>query len=147
MQFHEASRTLFSTRAKSGRRVFINITSLIDVIFMLLLFFVISTTFLDQQGMKLELPASKTADSKETQAYTLFLGEDGSLRLNEKEVSFENLSAALKNVLPEMTEGALSLHADKKVPHGQVVKAMDAARQAGVKKLMVATTPEQVDAE
>ena len=141
MQFHDASRTLFSARAKSGRRVFINITSLIDVIFMLLLFFVISTTFLDQQSMKLELPASQSADSKETQAYTLFIGEDGALRLNDVQVSFDNLSATLKESLPKMTDGALSLFADKRVTHGQVVKAMDAARQAGVKKLMIATTP------
>lgn len=142
MQFHEASRTLFSARAKSGRRVFINITSLIDVIFMLLLFFVISTTFLDQQSMKLELPAAKTAEAEEMQAYTLFLASDGSLHLNDQQVSFENLAAALQEALPKMTDGALSLFADKQVPHGQVVKAMDAARQAGVKKLMIATTPE-----
>ncbi len=142
MQFHDSSRTLFSARTKSGRRVFINITSLIDVIFMLLLFFVISTTFLDQQSMKLELPASRTADSKETQAYTLFIAEDGVLRLNDQQVSFEDLSESLKAVVPKMTDGALSLFADRKVQHGQVVKAMDAARQAGVKKLMIATAPE-----
>jgi len=142
MQFHEASRALFSGSKRSGRRVFINITSLIDVIFMLLLFFVISTTFLDQQSMKLELPDSKTADSKETQAYTLFIGEDGALRLNDQQVSFDNLSESLKAALPKMTDGALSLFADRRVQHGQVVKAMDAARQAGVKKLMIATAPE-----
>src|SRR5512145_2920692 len=142
MQFHEASRALFSSRAKTGRRVLINITSLIDVIFMLLLFFVISTTFLDQQSMKLELPVSKTADSKQLQVYTLFIGKDGSLRLNEQQVSPDNLGEVLKEALPQMTEGALSLFADKGTPHGVVVKAMDAARQAGVKRLMIATAPE-----
>ena len=145
MQFHEASRTLFSSRTKSGRRVLINITSLIDVIFMLLLFFVISTTFLDQQSMKLELPAAKTADSQESQAYTLYLAQDGSLRLNEQQVTFDNLSATLKEALPKMADGALSLFADRSIPHGQVVKAMDAARQAGVKKLMIGTASESAN--
>jgi biopolymer transport protein ExbD len=54
-------------------------------------------------------------------------------------------SEVLKEALPQMTDGALSLFADKGTPHGVVVKAMDAARQAGVKRLMIATAPENVD--
>jgi biopolymer transport protein ExbD len=142
MQFRDTSQSL-STRGKFGRRVFINITSLIDVIFMLLIFFAVSSTFLEQPGMKLELPSAKSADIAQVKSYILFLAENGSMRLNEKAVTMDDLAQNLKTALPQMAEQSLTLYADKNVPHGNVVKVMDVARQVGVKKLVIATTPEE----
>jgi hypothetical protein len=59
MQFRDASLSLSGGRGRARRQIFINITSLIDVIFMLLIFFAVSSTFLEQPGMKLELPPRK----------------------------------------------------------------------------------------
>lgn len=143
MQFHDSSQSLSGSRSKFGRRVFINITSLIDVIFMLLIFFAVSSTFLEQPGMKLELPAAKSADIAQIKSYILYLSTDGSMRLNEQAITMENLPQALKTALPHMAEQSLTLYADKNVTHGHVVKVMDIARQAGVKKLVIATTPEE----
>ncbi|MDZ7343144.1 MAG: biopolymer transporter ExbD [candidate division KSB1 bacterium] len=143
MQFRDASQSLAGSRGKFGRRVFINITSLIDVIFMLLIFFAVSSTFLEQPGMKLELPAAKSADIAQIKSYILYLATDGSMRLNEQTVTMEKLSQALQTALPQMAEQSLTLYADKNVPHGNVVKVMDIARQTGVKKLVIATTPEE----
>jgi biopolymer transport protein ExbD len=143
MQFRDASQSLAGSRGKFGRRVFINITSLIDVIFMLLLFFAVSSTFLEQPGMKLELPSAQSADIAQVKSYILFLFEDGSMRLNEKPVALADLSPTLQAALPQMAEQSLTLFADKNVHHGEVVKVMDIARQVGVKKLVIATTPEE----
>jgi biopolymer transport protein ExbD len=142
MQFRDASQSL-TGRGKFGRRVFINITSLIDVIFMLLIFFAVSSTFLEQPGMKLELPTAKSADISQVKSYILYLAEDGSMRLNENPITLNNLPQTLQAALPQMAEQSLTLYADKNVPHGTVVKVMDTARQAGVKKLVIATTPEE----
>ena len=143
MQFRDPSQSLSGSRSKFGRRVFINITSLIDVIFMLLIFFAVSSTFLEQPGMKLELPAAKSADIAQIKSYILYLTTDGSMRLNEQTITMEKLSQALEAALPQMAEQSLTLYADKNVPHGNVVKVMDIARQTGVKKLVIATTPEE----
>jgi biopolymer transport protein ExbD len=143
MQFRDASQSLSGSRSKFGRRVFINITSLIDVIFMLLIFFAVSSTFLEQPGMKLELPAAKSADISQIKSYMLYLATDGSMRLNEQTITMEKLSQALQAALPQMAEQSLTLYADKNVPHGNVVRVMDIARQTGVKKLVIATTPEE----
>jgi biopolymer transport protein ExbD len=143
MQFRDASQSLSGSRGKFGRRVFINITSLIDVIFMLLIFFSVSSTFLEQPGMKLELPAAKSADIAQVKSYILYLAQDGSMRLNEKPVTLTDLPQALQTALPEMAEQSLTLFADKDVTHGTVVKVMDIARQVGIKKLVIATSPEE----
>jgi len=130
------------SRARSGRRVLVNVTSLIDVLFLLLIFFMVSSTFLEQPGMKLELPSAQSADISQLKSYVLYVFQDGRMRLNEREVTLENLGEALESAVPEMAESSLSLFADKNVPHGKVVKVMDLARQAGVRKLVIATTPE-----
>jgi biopolymer transport protein ExbD len=143
MQFRDASQSLSGSRGRARRQIFINITSLIDVIFMLLIFFAVSSTFLEQPGMKLELPAAQSADIAQIKSYILFLAEDGTMRLNEKAVSVDDLPKTLEAALPQMAEQSLTLFADKNVHHGNVVKVMDIARQAGVKKLVVATTPEE----
>jgi biopolymer transport protein ExbD len=143
MQFRDASQTLSGGRGRARRQIFINITSLIDVIFMLLIFFAVSSTFLEQPGMKLELPAAQSADIAQVKSYILFLAEDGAMRLNEKPVTLADLPKTLEAALPQMAEQSLTLFADKNVAHGNVVKVMDLARQAGVKKLVVATTPEE----
>jgi biopolymer transport protein ExbD len=143
MQFRDASQSLSGGRGRARRQIFINITSLIDVIFMLLIFFAVSSTFLEQPGMKLELPAAQSADIAQIKSYILFLAEDGTMRLNEKPVTLDDLSKTLAAALPQMAEQSLTLFADKSVHHGNVVKVMDVARQVGVKKLVVATTPEE----
>jgi biopolymer transport protein ExbD len=129
-----------------GRRrakVVINITSLIDVIFMLLLFFMITSTFLEQPGIKLELPAAKASAQGEPQEYVLTLDKKGELFLNRRPVTMDGLEAEIRAALPKMKDAALVLKADQEITHGLVVHVMDLARRAGVKKLIIGTKPEK----
>ncbi len=124
-------------------KVLINITSLIDVLFLLLIFFMISSTFLEQPGIKLELPEAKSAVVTEQKDYVLFVDEEGHLYLNQDEVSLAGLEARLKEALPNMREGALILKADQDVSHGLVVRVMDIAKESGIKKLIIGTKLEE----
>lgn len=125
---------------KKSRKVIINITSLIDVLFLLLIFFMVSSTFIEQPGMKLELPESKSSSFEKITKLILEIQPNGDLLLNEQPVTIENLSNELKQIIPELTEKALILKADKSVSHGKVVKVMDIAKQNGLEKLIIATT-------
>ncbi|MFQ6113993.1 MAG: ExbD/TolR family protein [bacterium] len=125
--------------AKRKRKVLINITSLIDVLFLLLIFFMVSSTFLEQPGIKLELPKAQSAVITQEKDYTLFVDKEGNMFLNQEEVTTENLGEKLKLALPDMKEGALILKADQDVTHGIVVRVMDIARQSGVRKLIIGT--------
>jgi biopolymer transport protein ExbD len=130
-------------KSPQKRKVLLNITSMIDVLFLLLIFFMVSTTFLEQPGIKLELPHAKSAVVSEQKDYTLFVAKDGKMFLNQDEVVMENLEERLKAVLPNMKEAALILKADQDVAHGIVVRVMDIAKQSGVKKLIIGTKLEE----
>ncbi|MFQ5649149.1 MAG: ExbD/TolR family protein [bacterium] len=130
-------------KAKQKRKVMINITSLIDVLFLLLIFFMVSSTFLEQPGIKLELPHAQSAVVVEQKDYTLFVDKEGKMFLNRDAVDIEKLQEQLEKVLPEMKDGALVLKADQDVAHGIVVKVMDVAKRSGVKKLVIGTKLEE----
>jgi len=130
-------------QAKPRRKVVINITSLIDVIFMLLLFFMITSTFLEQPGIKLELPTAKTSTNTEPQEYVLTVDKKGELFLNRQPVTLAGLEAEIRKALPKMKDGALVLKADQEITHGLVVRVMDMAKRGGVRKLIIGTKPEK----
>lgn len=144
MQFRDTGLSFSSSsRARSGRRVLVNVTSLIDVLFMLLIFFMVSTTFVEQPAMKLDLPAAKSAETSKIESFILHVYQDGSMRLNDGAITLEELPKALQAGLTQNTESTLNLFADKNVTHGKVIAVMDAAREAGIKKLVVATLTEK----
>ncbi len=130
-------------RVKRKKKVLINITSLIDVLFLLLIFFMVSSTFLEQPGIKLELPHAQSAVVTEQKDFTLYVDKEGKLFLNADEVNVENLLAKLKEIVPDMIDGALILKADQDVSHGIVVRIMDVAKQSGVRKLIIGTKVDQ----
>jgi biopolymer transport protein ExbD len=124
---------------KSRRRITINITSLIDVLFLLLIFFIVSSTFLEQPGMKLDLPKTTRKEALRIEGYTLFIMSDESMYINEEPVTMEQLSDELKAIAPELEERGLILKADENVRYGLVVEVMDIAKGSGIQKLVVAT--------
>ena len=130
-------------QTRPRRKVVINITSLIDVIFMLLLFFMITSTFLEQPGIKLELPAAKASTAGEPREYVLTVDKKGELFLNRRALAMDELEAEIRKVLPQMKDAALVLKADQEISHGLVVRVMDLARRGGVKKLIIGTKPER----
>ena len=130
-------------QARPRRKLVINITSLIDIIFMLLLFFMITSTFLEQPGIKLELPTAKTSANAEPQGYVLTVDKKGELFLNRQPVTMADLETEIRKALPQMKDCALVLKADQEITHGLVVRVMDMAKRGGVKKLIIGTKPER----
>ena len=133
MQFNE----------KPKRRVIINITSLIDVLFLLLIFFMVTSTFLEQPGMKLELPSAKSTEISQVEKLVLYIGPGGEIIFNDQTVMLDDLESVIKEAVPLAKEKTLVLKADKTVQHGTVVAVMDIAKRAGLEKLVVGTTMEE----
>jgi biopolymer transport protein ExbD len=126
---------------KTKKRISINITSLVDVLFLLLIFFIVSSTFLEQPGMKLDLPKTTEKKAVQMEGYTLFITSDGDLFLNEERVDTGSLMDRLKAIVPEVEEKGLILKADEKIRYGLVVEVMDIIKQSGIIKLIIATQP------
>jgi biopolymer transport protein ExbD len=123
---------------KKNRSV-LNVTPLIDVVFNLVIFFAVSSTFLEQPGIKLALPEAQKTDLQKIEKAVLYVTADQQILLRDKEISLENLGPLLKDEMEQSLDKALIINADKQVAHGFVVKIMDLARQNGVLKLVIAT--------
>ena len=113
------------------------IVSLVDTLTILLIFFVVSTTFKrDQPEVQINLPESKTAISApaELEHAILTVSENDEIKLDGKVIAVEDLESAVRN-LPDTRRTSLALQADKKASFGIIVKVMDALKLAGVKNL------------
>jgi biopolymer transport protein ExbD len=113
------------------------IVSLVDILTILLIFFVVSTTFKkDQPQVQINLPESKTATtaSAELEHAILSVSENDEIKLDGKTIAVEDLESAVRN-LPETRRTSLAMQADKKASFGIIVKVMDALKLAGVKNL------------
>jgi len=124
---------------KKKKSISINITSLIDVMFILLIFFMVSSSFIEQPGMKLELPQTKTKEVERVENLTVYITAKGEIFVNDKPVPVDSLESAMKTLVPIAKEKTLVLKADKATEHGLVVKVMDVAKLSGLKKLVIGT--------
>ena len=125
------------TRKK--RKITLNIISLIDVVLLLLIFFMLTTRFMENPGMKLDLPGSKSAEKTRLQDLEISVEPTGKIFLNNNEVMIEELADRLAESIPQSSEKSLILRADKNVTHGTVVEIMDIARTIGIEKIVIAT--------
>ena len=123
------------------RRPAINVTSLIDVLFLLLTFFIVTTQFVDQAAMKVELPKMKHAEqTQQNRKFVLDINADGVMRLDDMTVEETDLSGKLKELAGEIDKtGGLVLRADLKLSHGQVMKLYDLIKGAGITRIAIAT--------
>lgn len=118
----------------------VNLTPLIDVVFLLLIFFMVSTTFETRQALELELPESVSGVSAELSPVTLVITEAGRYRLNEREVTSAGLRQALAREVEEARLSGLVVEADARARHADVVRALDEAGALGIRQVRISTT-------
>ena len=125
----------------------INLTALIDVVFTLIIFFVVSTSFNNRSALKITLPTS-AASQTETQAKPLIIIIDrtGNYYVGDNALArndLESLKDAIKQLAGNDTGRNVMIQADAKATHQSVITAMDALGQLGFSRLSIATTPEK----
>jgi biopolymer transport protein ExbD len=131
----------FRKSKRNSRSVFVNVTSFIDVLFVLLLFFMVSTTFVNQPAMSLDLPKAVHSQGTRQPAIIVYVDQNGGVRLNDEPVNDALLDSALRARLATSEDKAVVLKADSRVSHGTVVHVLDIIKGAGVVKLTIATQP------
>ena len=121
-----------------------DLTPLVDVVFLLLIFFMLSTTFIVAPGIKVKLPKSSSTEvSREKKEVRVVMSQDDKIYVEQKLVSHEELSKYLKKEARENPEGMVIIQADERVTHGKVVEVMDIAKTSGFNKLAIATRPKE----
>ncbi len=127
---------LFTSKPK---KVTLNMTSLIDVLFILIIFFAVSSTFLEQPGIELELPKAESAESYTTQKVILYIDKDNNLFLNDQIISVNTVIKEIKKLGKLSEEQSIVLKADTQVEHGKIIEIMDILRKNKIYKIVIST--------
>lgn len=121
----------------------LNLTPLIDVVFLLLIFFMVSTTFEKTSKLKIDLPeASAQATQQPSKKIVIGIDAKGRYFINDRQLintQLKTLKQALLKVSGDNKKLPIVLRADAKTPHQFVVRAMDAASQVGLTRLSIST--------
>ena len=132
--------------AKKGSHIHeftMDMTPMIDCVFQLLIFFMVTTVFAVQSGLKVDLPSSSTSDAPPEKDLSIVISDKGEMDLNGTRVTMDNLEEQLRQQKEIFGSKVLIIKADKKSFHGVVVDVMDAAKVVGIEQLAIATDEEK----
>ena len=115
----------------------INITPLCDILLVLLIIFMVASTYIVSQALKVQLPKAKTSDGNSQGPATLSLLRNGEVRWNGNAVPEEEVEKSLRDAFAQDPQVELIVSADREVMHGRVVQFIDLAKQAGILKFAI----------
>jgi biopolymer transport protein ExbD len=122
----------------------INIVPMIDAIFSILAFFIISSlTLIRSQGLPVNLPSAQTSQANQQEEINITIQEDGRAFLDGQLIDIPTIATEVRGLIPENQQAMVIINADEKVSHGIVVSVMDQLRQVQGATLAIATKSPQ----
>jgi biopolymer transport protein ExbD len=116
-------------------------SSLTDIVMLLLIFFLISSSFVVQPGIKVTLPRAETGENGPRHSVTVSLTDKGQIFVNADQVTLETLGAHLSRDLGHSSDGVVVINADRNVSLQNTVQVIDIAKGVGAQRFMIATQP------
>jgi len=116
-----------------------NIAPLVDVVFLLLLFFMLTSHLVQEPAVRIRLPESKTAEANTDTVQTIMITKDGEIYLMDKRVDLNRLQMAIKGGLKDLKTDLLRIKADRETDVGTLIDVIDEVRLAGVRNYSIVT--------
>lgn len=127
-------------RTRRRRSPTINLASLIDVMFLLLIFFMVSTVFRNSAGIDITLPTAASSADQQEAPYEIFIQDSGAITFRDTPgITLEGLEAEMKALLQQEPDARLALSADEKADYKSFIAVIDLARRVGGEKLIIRT--------
>ena len=131
MLVHRKRRSRYAVKAP--------LTALIDIVFLLLIYFLLTTNFMVDEGIKIKLPQARASAPQTEETITVYVDRDGRSYLNNQEIGSGNLFTKLKEMIGGQENRLVVVRADRAVILNKAVKVMDIAKAAGAARLCLAT--------
>lgn len=116
----------------------INMTPMLDVVFILLIFFIVTASFVKEAGIEVNRPEAATAVKKERANILVAISDKGEIWINKRRIDVRAVQANIERLKAENPQGTVVIQADKKATTDVLIKVMDSARAAGVYDVSIA---------
>ena len=116
----------------------INMTPMLDVVFIMLIFFIVTASFVKEAGIDVNRPEAATAVKKERANILVAISDKGEIWINKRQVDVRAVQANIERLKAENPQGSLVIQADKKATTDVLIKVMDASRAAGAFDVSIA---------
>jgi biopolymer transport protein ExbD len=116
----------------------INITPMLDVVFIMLIFFIVTASFVKEAGVDVKRPGAMTAKTKGMASIFIAITEEGDIWIDRRMVDVRAVQANIERLLAENPKGSVIIQADRESKNGLLVQVMDAAKLAGVQDISIA---------
>jgi biopolymer transport protein ExbD len=116
----------------------VNMTPMLDIVFIMLIFFIVTASFIKESGIDVNRPGAVTAERKELGNILIALTENGQVWIDKRPVDIRAVRANIERLRAENPQGSVVIQADRNSRNGLLVEVMDAARLAGVEDVSLA---------
>jgi biopolymer transport protein ExbD len=128
-------------RSREGDEEGIDLTPMLDVVFIMLIFFIVTASFTKETGIDVNRPSAATAEVKEQGNILVAITSEGDVWIDKRRVDPRALQANIERLYAENPQGSVVIQADTDSRNGLLVQVMDAARAAGVPNVSLAAQP------
>ncbi len=124
---------------KAKEEASVDLTSMLDIVFIMLIFFIVTSSFVKESGVEVNRPQAAHASSQKEAGIFIAITASNDVYIDKRRIDVERVQAVLETVLLDKPDASLVIQADKHSYNGTVVEVMDAAKGAGVNKIALAT--------
>ncbi len=121
------------------KKATIDLTPMVDIVFLLIIFFMTSSTLVKKSAIKIDLPKASSGSSEKEQPLTLLISKDSKIHFDNQEIQEENLQDFLKNKISNPQNETITIKGDKQVPYEKIIKVMGIVKNIGIKSILLST--------
>ena len=129
-------------RKRDDKQVDINMSPMVDMTFLLLIFFLVTTTFVKESGVDVNRPVASTTESKENTNIVIGVTKDGMIYIENQIIDIRSVRSRMERFKSEIPDGNVVITADRDSLFGVAIEVLDQVRMAGIKNVVVAATKE-----
>lgn len=120
----------------------INMTPMLDIVFIMLIFFIVTTSFVKESGITVDQPTAQTTEQKDQNNILIGISPAGEIWIDKRQIDVRAVRASVERLRAESPESTVIIQADEKSPSGLLVRVMDQVRLAGVDDMAIAAKKE-----